>query len=80
MHHSQSVPVSPTNEIKAFCRKIGNSIAALAGGLWTRFPEPKLLESYKRQHQEKRPRSNPPRSRRFALTADDAHQLGQQAL
>ena len=42
-----------SDKIRAFCRKISNSIAALPGGLWTRFPGPRLLEAHKRQHQEK---------------------------
>src|SRR5258708_32422084 len=47
--------LSRTNEIRAFWRKPGNSIAASAG-VWTRFPRPKSLEAPKRQDQEKPPR------------------------
>jgi hypothetical protein len=35
--------LSRTNKIRAFWRKVGNSIAASAG-VWTQFPGPKLLE------------------------------------
>ena len=74
MHHSQTVPVSSTNKIRAFCRKISNLIASPSRGLWTCFPGPRLPEAYKRQHQEKRygPRN-------LHSLAGDADQFGQRA-